>query len=568
MIGAISYALRFLLAVGILLFAFVLPGHWGSAFTDTSGVGFILGHLSVYHDLFYGTFISLILFALVLRAAEKTKPSRPPKRWRVGALMVFLLILTLLPSWLASVGRGGLTFPRGHGVSVLLLLFNFTAAAFFLRGEETARKRSFGRGVVYAVVVADLLAPLLVWGAYRRKSGRRLIPLVVLPGVLLWLIQLAPWVMNPPPFDDAGRLHPAFHYFDTPASLYQIEVDPHDGGVIAAAFPNSIRKIDPASQTETSHAVIDPHFDQVQGFGADPLAGEIIYVDAVKGRTWVFDQSDLHLKRRVAIANPVERSGLTKHPASRTQFDSRTGTLLSFDFVHYAAQLNRTGDRVVGLISGPGPDALCNNVSDMVIDAKRRLVHGVSWSKRLVAWDLDAHRIVRSLMLPGMPDRVALDDVRDRLILPLPASGRLLVVDAATYRQVALVESIPGVRAPVLSQQTKRLYLACVTPFLEIRSLDDYALLDRIAAPPWARWAAIDETRGRLFEVVRRRGLYWAELSRIHAGGPGAWIRRWDPFYLAFRWSVDLLLKLHLQPGSILSLAAASVASGAAAIGT
>jgi hypothetical protein len=501
---------------------------------DPTKLAWFVGRLDVFHDLFYALLIVLLLLPITWWAARKS-PRRP---WWIAAppllgLAALTVLLGVAPLLLAMVDYRKPPLPVGYRIAAWYLLFNLLAV-FFYEVAEKARAW-ISRGVALAVGVADLLAPLLVWRVYRQRRGGAPAAMVILPWSLLALTQLLPWALadiRPP--DRPWRLSPAFHLVPGGGTFYQVSVDPRDGAAIVTGGPNWLRKFDPASDRNVASTTISPLAANLQGFGVDLPRRELYYVDVEGGYTYVLDLADLRLKRKIRHLNPyTPRPGrIPCVAAARTQVDPRTGALLAFDFLNYTLLLNRAGDRILADLA----DA-CPAISDAVIDPQRRLIHAVSWRKQLIAWDIDARRVVRRLNLPQVPDRLLLDDVRGRLILPLPVPGVLLVVDAGTYRQIARVAALPGVRAPALSQQSKLLYLGCVTPLIEIRSLEDYALIDRVTAPAWTRWLAVDESRNRLWQTPHR-GLYGIDLIRLRGDEPLAFFRRWDPFYFLFRWTV------------------------------
>jgi hypothetical protein len=530
--GAIvSYLLRF--AISVLapagLLAVIFFQKWRLYFADQLAGAYFIGKLNVYHDIFYVLLFGLALLPTGLWILGKIARWPWRIRWApISAVLVAMLSVGLLPLWFAKEYFSAALPPAGFWISALYLAFNLTLVVFYEVANGLREK--IARSVNRTVSAMDFLAPLLVWRAYRLRHGRKMAVFFALPYGLLALAQFVPWLLDIYPAKPARWLPPAYHYLSLPTRSYQVAADPTDGRVVVTDSPNWIRKIDPVSGLIVASAEVAPHVRDVQAVGIDLPEREIYCVDAVAGYTFVYDLGTLALKRQIRIVNPHPSVGPVVYCA-RTLIAPGTDALFTFDFGDFAAQLNRAGDRIIAYLSN-GQTTPYIGLTDAVIDPQRRLLHGVLLDKMLIAWDIDRRRVVRALTLPSGPDRILLDDVRNRLIIPLPVPGQLIVVDAETYRQVALLDTFPSVRALTLSQQSKRLFIGCVAPFLEIRSLEDYALIDRIAAPAWCRWLDVDDARHRLFMITLDPGLYWIDLARLR---PGGWWSRSDPFFFLFR---------------------------------
>jgi len=529
--GTLVYLVRFMLAAGLLvgLLAIVERGTLHQYTVNHFALTFFVGKLNVYHDVCYALLIGLLLMPIVLWSVGKLSSRVRSIKWPlIGVLAALTLAVGLLPLWFATRYFGDSPLPPAFWLGALYLNLNLIGVLFFEAADKSREKIS--RGLKKAVGIADCLAPLLVWRAYRRPRNAKTAALFVLPYGLLAAAQFVPWLLDISPANPPRSLPPAYHYISYADAFYQVAIDPADGAAVAADGPNRLRKFDPVTGLLIVSAEVAPHVRDVQGFGIDLPRRELVFADAVAGYTSVFDLGNLQLKRQIRIANPHPPNFRGRLPA-RTLFDPQTGTLLAFDFLDYAAQLNAAGDQVVAYLSN-GIATPYVSLSDFVIDPRRRLIHGVSWKNLLIAWDIDMRQVVRTKELPSIPDRILLDEARGRLIMPLPAPGRLLVVDAETYEQLALIDASFGVRAPALNQKSKRLFLGSIAPYIEIRSLENYALIDRVAAPAWSRWLAVDEAQNRLFVAAYQPGLYWIDLAQLR---PGGWLQRSDPFFFLFR---------------------------------
>ncbi|MCZ7583456.1 MAG: hypothetical protein M5R36_09055 [Deltaproteobacteria bacterium] len=224
--------------------------------------------------------------------------------------------------------------------------------------------------------------------------------------------------------------------------------------------------------------------------------------------------------------------------AGRTLWEATAGIHFFFNFVYYAGQLSAEGDRILADFT---PSELYAGASDGVIDAERGLVHWVTWTKKLAAWDAEKLTVVRSIDLPTTPDRIVFDKKHGRLILTLPLLGELWVVDPEDYRVVERVETFFGARALALDERRDRLYIAGLTPYLEIRSLDDFSLIDRPVVPAWTHWITVDPNRYRVFLTTAAAGLCEIDLNLLEAD-PAREERVKDSFPIRVRRAAAFLL--------------------------
>jgi hypothetical protein len=164
------------------------------------------------------------------------------------------------------------------------------------------------------------------------------------------------------------------------------------------------------------------------------------------------------------------------------------------------------------------------------------------------------------LCLPTLPERIALDARRHRLFITLPILGQVLVVDETSYRRAAAIHSFPGVRTVTVDAAQDRLILGGFSPVLEIRSLTDFSLQDRITAPSWMRWVAIDAARNKAYVAanVSDASVWELDLTRLRQDRWGAFWRTIDPFYPLMRllasWIRPLILRLHPDASAFAAL--------------
>ncbi len=570
------YLLRFLLSVvacAALLVGLLAANHitvWQGDYLLS-----LLSLLDVFHHLFYAGIFVVVIGALLgsWRRFVVGDPSRAPGRLTP---LVAAVLLAALPIAAVQLARPGAAPTSWFYSGSLYVALNFW---LFFRGSAlVARDPRWGVRIRRAVLLADALAPLLVWAAYREREPRRLRGWQILPLLLVVSMVFIPWVVRPrrdPEFTSVphAAMRPIYYRMN-----YQVEVDPADGLVITCDNNNHLYKIDPASGKVIHEATLEPVQYTDQGFGVDEQTREIGYVDSCTGHWWVFDETDLHLKRTAAIENYREHQ--TNDCRSQVRWNDRTlwsaasGLFVSFTYQPGLQVIGTSPSRVLfdlgdfeqqtrtrlnEMTAGLPHDAAYRRVmageglkgftADALIEPGRRRVHWVTITPTLNQLDFDRRLVERILCLPSLPDRIALDAKHNRLFVTLPIIGQVLVVDATDYHRIAAIHAFPGVRTVTVDAKQDRLYLGGFSPLLEIRSLTDFSPQDRIVAPAWIRWVAVDARRNKAYVSANSGNatIWELDLLRLRQDRWGAFWRRIDPFYPIMRILAELLRTLIMQ---------------------
>ena len=558
-----TYLLRLLL--GAAIFAALIVGVLATRrfpVWDGDYLIAMLSQLVIFHHLFYAALGAVVVLTLL----SYWRGFVSGEKWRLQLLAFVLLAAAFgaLPTAAVLLARPGaapwqaLVGSAYSAVSVLLFLGG--SALMARNAKWTARIRR-------AVVLADILSPPLVWAAYREGENSRLRGVRLLPFLLMTAAWFLPWIAWPLSgqefnFRPPAALRPIFS-----GLAYQVEVDPTNGDLIATDNDRRLLKIDPATGAVAAQAALDPIHDTNQGFGINHQTREVIYVDPCTGHTWVFDETDLHLKRDIGIQDYLRHQPFhcrgPYRSGNRVVWSAAGDILAAFTFgPHTISVLNAAGDRVVL----DGRDILAQagegNTADAVIDPARGWLHRISAFTMPALWriDIEQRRVGPVVRLPTLPERIALDAARNRLFITLPILGQVWVFDAAAYRHVATIFTFPGVRVVTLDPEQNLLFLGGFSPLLEIRSLDDFSLQDRIVGPAWMRWIAVDPRRDRAY-ITSNRGSasIWAlDLAQLRQDQAGAFWRRIDPFYplmrLVARCIRPLILLLKPDPSAFVTL--------------
>ncbi|MDP8256324.1 MAG: hypothetical protein P9M14_11295 [Candidatus Alcyoniella australis] len=477
---------------------------------------FLVEQLDLYRELFY----ALLPAAVVALLVPGSRRDDCGWSWPILALTCLAAVVAagLIVS-AVELRRPG-AFRVWTLVCAVYVGFNLWAALYFYIGGRLGEK--LRRALVRGVLIADLFAPTLVWAAYRRRVGPRLIPLRVLPALLLLVVPFLPWIIAPGPFDPQTAFGPALTRLD-PREYYQVIIDRQNGGLILSTNNDGLFKID-----QRSGERLASNFDfmpNMQGVGYNERRGLVVLCNLNVGRTLLVRAADLRTVRDVRIDNPLD---LVDRPPGghlwRTAVRPDDGSLISY-CMRWLVLLNPQADRIEATYNA--------SIAYYALDPARDELHLSLFDPgALVALDARTLTQRRRIAIPPFADRIGFDPQTDRVLVALPLQGQVLVVDAATYETTALIDSLPGVRALHVDVPGRRLLLGGFGPYLELRSLDDLSLIDRIYAPPWVRWFDVDDQGRSVYFTSTHCGVFRLDFDRLGPGTPGHWARTHDPFFM------------------------------------
>ncbi|MDP8256661.1 MAG: hypothetical protein P9M14_13000 [Candidatus Alcyoniella australis] len=514
---AVFYAARALalVLVGAALFVHLLRSR--VSIEDQSGLFDLVTSLDLFRALFYAALPAAVL--LLLTPGRR----KPWGHWAVA--LASCAALSAVAAWLLQYAVDAVR-PRPHpdngfGLAGLYLALNVFCVLYFHVGGRMGRRLQ--RALIQCVGPADLLLPSAVWAAFRREGGRSFAALRPLPMLLVLAVPFAPWALNPQPFPDLPQPAPGFERLSNePSNIYQVLTDAHDA-LLVTANNERIYRFDPRSGARSELA-----FGGLDGIQALAVReGGLVYCDPAVGRILLIDAQGRFVEQEIELSNPLPQDALGN--LWRTLYDGRQGVLASY-CMEYLALLDPQGGRVLANTTDYYADAL--------IDPSRPEIHATRFDPgRLISYDAHTLEIKRSLELPRFPERIAVDGPTDRLIVALPMRGRIISIDLEQYRVLDGAGSFPGVRVIALDVVARRIYLGGFAPVLEVRDLDDLSLIDRIKAPPWIRWIALDQGDNALYCTSGRFGLYRLDLRGLGDGSAANLLRRLDPFYPLVCWA-------------------------------
>ncbi|MDP8255560.1 MAG: hypothetical protein P9M14_07425 [Candidatus Alcyoniella australis] len=457
----------------------------------------LLGQLDIYCSLFY---VALPVFALLVLT-----PSRGSSNSRAGISFTAALIISVAATWLLAAAPFRTRPEIPHGGWPLVAAFYVGANLFFLIGCRASARicDMLYSAARRAVLIADLLLPMLVWSAYRRQGPWYLSPARLLPAGLLCIVPLLPWLATPlDVITDRPQADPQLRQI-WQQGCYQVLCDPADGSLILAQDGDGrIVRLDPARPERWVEHEVEPTARQVQAVALDSVARKLIYVAPSAKRSFVLNADTLRLERVIELDQRFERMNLC-----RTWWDGQR-RILAASCTQGSVLVCADG---ATLIAAQG---VYGSHSDLLLDPQRDVIHVVNiFPEQLMMLDAQTFEVLRTMPLPASPNRIAIATDSRRLFISHPLSGLVLVVDADSYQELDRVRTFPGVRVMAVDAARGYLILAGLSPLIEVRTLDGLELIDRLWAPPWARWIDLDPTGDRAFISTANHGVWELDLG-------------------------------------------------------
>ena len=465
----------------------------------------LLAQLDVFHALFYAALLCFTLLMLIPRG----KPE-PLKDAVIMRCALWGLIVGGAPLAAALWARPDAGFSMWTLIAALYVGLN----VFGMKMLQSAQRFRPGlqKAAGYALGLGDLIAPGVVWSVYARREAVGMRLWRAFPAVLLCAAPFVPWAMQPLSTVDEVRCDAEMKRV-LDGRFYQVAVDTKSGRLIIVDEDRKlVMSVDPdnASVQELDLSA----GGLLQAVAVDDGSRRLAAVDASTGRTFVADADSLQPVGVLPLHGASNELG-----QCRSYWFGERRLLLAF----CAQGLYRicADGRSIQYRYATQP-------GDLAFDAGRDEILLVDWGQPLVALDPDTLRPVRRSNVPQMKERLALDVRGDRLLVSYPQQSRVLVVDLESFERVRWVDAFPGVRPMAVDYERGWLIMGGLAPVIEVRKLEDFSLVQRLTAPPWMRWMAIDNDRDKAYVTTGDQGLWELDLERL-AGG-SSW-DRYDVFY-------------------------------------
>lgn len=496
----------------------------------------LVGQLDVYHALFFALLPVAAILLFLPRRRQRSLGGGALALWAVGAGALVAGAVYFAP----RVTRPDAVLPPGFGLAAVWLGANVGLLTWFHFGDRwTERSARLCRRAVFA---ADLLAPMLVWSAYRRRVGAWLAPWRVLPAVALLAMPILPWVLHPLPvataLDGSANLRLVMR-----GTFNQLTVDPLDGTVIAVEEATRVvTRLDPRrAQGALVQRRAFPDAGSFFRLGFDWTSRRAVLVDPAMGRTRVLDLNTFSLVGDVGIDGVPFAVG-AQNPCG-TYWHAATGALYAFCPEGLLAMCPDGRAVRAWLAYPPG---------ELLFHPTRPELAMVAWLHQLLWLNQQPPAIRAWTPKPYLTERGVWDAERNRLLITLPIESALWVVNVDDPADNRRATAFPGVRTINLDPEVG-LLLGGFSPVLEVRSPDDFSLIDRFTVPPWSRMIAVDAARKKAYLACRHHGLW--ELDLAPAGhGAAAMLRRLDPFYPLVNVVARTLLPLIGYTGQVVTV--------------
>lgn len=450
----------------------------------------------------------------------------PERKWskhvRDFTLLPLSLMVGALLAWLPwnsfiYAGRSG----QVKGQWILNVACLYIGINLFMFCRIHLGKHDKGNLLKKLCPLSDMLFPMAIWSYYRHKSGPVMMIFRWIPVFMVCSAPLAIFLFYVQPIDKNQTFHPAIQRLNSDV-CYQVIVHPVTGNLIVTNDSNEIKLLDPITgKILLSNKSPDDIFINTVDY--DPTGDVVMQADPSLGKINHLDAQTLEVKKTIEIVNPINQE-------RRTQWPIRTLTNAdnSLYFVYWTASLTYIDSNGVVISNYLKQDGY----SDIAYDETRDEFYILPWrqSRLEAVKSASPDKVVRSLEMTEISERIVLDPEKDRAFITVPILSEVIVLDLKTFKPVARFPAFPGVRVVGLDFVGRRIILGGFSPVLDIRSLDDFSLLDRIVAPSWMRWMTVDK-KGRAYFTTREFGLFRIELSKLGIPSIRCWLRRHDPFY-------------------------------------
>jgi len=508
-----SYLVRLVLAAGILgylLFRYATVHLWWDE-------GDILLHVVAQLDLYRALFYFLLPAGVVLLFIPISGKEHRSRSLLILLISFFAAMILghLLPMTALRTARPHINLQNSYrliGLYLWLNIFGLIHFHYFRRWNRRLKKL-----LLLAPGPADLLVPMWLWAAHRDGRSRWFEALRVIPSLCILALPFIYFVTAP-----GQDLEKSYHPALSPISemrCYQVLVLPDDGSLIVTSDADAVYRID----AETGKVLSEAHLElrTIQSVGLDKGAGELVFADPVAGLELRLDADTLQVRQRRELSGGREIADFSNK--WRTLFYEGTGFLATFSI---------SGFHLLEADSGRVRYELSTGLADAAYDEKRDRIYLLEFSPgQFTAFSAQDMQQQRHLYLPEYPERLAIDRKADLLYITFPLMGRVLALDLAELEPRQWIEAFPGVRVAAVDDDNGLLILGGLSPVLEIRSCEDFSLIDRVKAPSWMRWATFDRDTNTIYFTSNLYGLWRLEMDKLDSDSMSGALRRLDPFY-------------------------------------
>jgi len=472
-IKIIIYVLRTIPLIALFLLVLFFQTKNMLSQTGQRGLATALGYLDIWRGIFYGltpSFLILLFFPI-------NKIGSTGFKWRlsIGGLAGLICCGSVIIGYACS--RKDLLAPNEIIVASIWLGLNIL---LFLASKPHRKKSLFSRFLTRGFFLSDILFPAALWREYFKNSkiSGRMAVLFALVMLSIPFFAISPKIMGPlkiGPYVDVSiiRLTPPF------ANPYGLTYS-HENKVLWTSDRERISRL------------------KIEG-------GKITHrVDSSKfpGPVDIFAQSDDG--RELTVASFNEKNS----KCHLVKLDSTTLTPIK-KWVFGIAKAGNVGGAIMLLDSereiaiGAFEGALMRfstdfnqitafsylpYLSDAILDPAKRIVYACFYDPGIfLSFDADSLEVKDFILLPQFAQRMTLDKKRRRLFVSFPVEGIIRVVDIERFIVEKEILTLPGVREMAVIEDKDVIITGGFSPYMEVFSLNNLALVKRIKGPPWQR---------------------------------------------------------------------------------
>lgn len=483
----------------------------------------LLSQMDVFHQLFYSFAISIVLF-FIFSSKRTTHNLSFLNSFVVGVFGAAVPIV--LVSLSGRTMGSNIWFVIGCiylGVNMMLLTWAWT---------KNQHLKIVGSYLLRAVLVIDVLAPSLVWSMYREKLTRFGHVLRIIPALMMAGAPILPWFFYSSANSDDIRCDPAFKKL-LDGSYYQVELIKDSSEILVVEDQvHNILRLDPENPENVILArqtfLMQPDFFRMAW---DPESNRVLIVDMSVDPSLMIVMDGDSLHKLFNLYFPYENK-LEAFPQGYSLF--------WYPQPQYLFVLGPQGLFSFNPFSGKVLKHIYYQPGDLVLDNKRDQLIVNEWSQYLVALDPKTFEIVRWVPKPEFTERMTLDENNDLLYLSNPVGAVVHQLDLNSFKFIQEIETFFGVRVMEIIPEKNWILFAGFTPFLEVRSLADFRLIDRIAAPPWVRRIKANPQLGKAYITTGGFGVWELDLNRVGGNSLKTTLHKIDLFFPLLRAVVHL----------------------------
>jgi len=436
-------------------------------------------------------------------------------------------IIYTLPWYFLAEVRPDYKCGAALNAALLYVSFNTTTLLIwsFLNKNIRTKLSNILRKLLF---ISDFLFPLLLWDSYWKKENVIKFAVRIIPVMMICSGVFFALLINPPEQSSNHNISKNLSKI-VDGRHYKLEIN-DQSKIVALSLPANLSLIDPKSGKVEKHLVLDDW--KTISFQTNRKQGRILLFTNLdyESHFWEVDMNSLEIVNSISY--------------NQTAFKMFDG---AFTFWKQKREIfldvGESGVLKIDPSSSSITKALNTQPSHSVLDPNRprfyMCYHGVPGF--ISANDTSTLKAVKRLKVPKYATRMAIDGTSDRLFIAFPAEGIIRVLDLESFHLSSTISSFAGVRWIYIDQKRRLLFLGGFTPYLEIRSVDNFRLISRIVSPAWTRTMITDQVEPVAY-IASQSGIFRLDISEFE--NPSLWkilINRADLFFPLVKMALPIM---------------------------